>query len=149
MMALWAVSMAWASQWCELPALPALAPRSRAVVLGTVEAAETLEASWGLSTRYEIRVTSTLSGEAQELAVLELPGGRKDGLVQRFSGVPLWAEGDTVLVFLPHEGQRPLLAGLFTVVPDPVTGERLLDPLGSRPAALRPQTVEDVRALVP
>jgi hypothetical protein len=143
MIALLSLSMAWASQWRELrdlPALAELAPRSQAVVVGTVQSVETLLAPWGLSTRYTLAVTDTLSGEAAERVVLELPGGRRDGLQQQFVGVPLWAPGDSVLVFLPREGQRPLLAGLFTVV----EGERLLDPLGE--SALRPHTLEEVRS---
>jgi hypothetical protein len=120
---LW-LSVASASQWSRIPELDELAQRSRALVVGTVEAAESEPAPYGLSTRYEIRVSQTVRGPEQELVVIELPGGRWEGLTQQFVGVPLWEEGETVMVFVPPEGSRPSLAGVFTV-----RGDVLVDPV--------------------
>jgi hypothetical protein len=119
---LWS-ALASASQWSEPPELAELVQRARAVVVGTVESAETEQVPYGLSTRYEIRVSE------EELVVMELPGGRWEGLTQRFSGVPLWEVGQTVLVFVPPEGEKPSLAALAYS-----TGTTSAAPMSGRPS---------------
>src|SRR5262249_41528252 len=79
---------------------------------------------FGLSTRYRIAVDQTLAGAERPEVVIELPGGHQDGLVQTFSGVPVWSVGDEVLVFVPRPGQAQPLTGVFTRA-----GEDLVDPI--------------------
>jgi hypothetical protein len=130
-----------ASTWSAVPDLAELAARSEAVVHGEVVSATAAPAPWGVSTRYEIRVEETLAGTASGHVTVDLPGGHWDGRVQRFGGVPLWEEGDQVVVFLPRPGERPSLGGALTVGAD----DALLDPL-RRPAA--PQQLEELRKRV-
>lgn len=119
--------LASASQWRQIPSLPSAADQARTVVVGTIVGRETEPAPFGLSTRYEILVEETLRGESSPYETLSLPGGRQGGLLQQFTGVPVWEVGDRVLVFLPPEGEPPALSGIFTLL-----GDLLLDPLLSR-----------------
>jgi hypothetical protein len=131
-----------ASTYAQLPTLEDLDRLSRAVITGEIVAASTEQAPWGLVTTYEIAVSQVLNGTAGKTLRVQLPGGRKDGLVQRYAGVPDWLVGDDVLVFVPRTGVLPL-TGVFTVVegevrdplarfPEPVQVSQVADLLGHR-----------------
>lgn len=116
---------AWSATWREVPSLARLTEDSACVVRGVVRSAQSEEAPFGLVTTYEIDVEGTLAGVAPRVVTVTLPGGRADdGSAQTWSGVPLWAEGDEVLVFVRRDGRMPL-AGVFTL-----RDHEVVDPLG-------------------
>jgi hypothetical protein len=129
-------SAAVASTFVQVPDLAELAERSSAVITGEVTATAVAPAPWGLSTRYEVAVDEVLAGRAADAVVVELPGGKRDGLTQRFSGVPVLSPGDRVAVFVPRAGDPQPLSGVFTL-----SGEDVVDPL-ARDAA--PRSVSDL-----
>ena len=115
MIPLFTSSVAAAATYGQVPSLADLERLSRAVVVGHVVSAVTEPAPWGLVTTYDVAVDEVLDGEAGGSVRVQLPGGRRAGLVQRWSGVPQWVVGDAVLVFVPRAGVLPL-SGVFTVV---------------------------------
>ena len=128
--------VASASTFARIPDLAELAERSSSVVEGRVTEVVSQPAPYGVDSRYRIAVDRTLSGAPRAEVVVSLPGGRDRGLVQRFSGVPLWSPGDEVVVFVPRDGDPQPLSGVFTR-----EGDRLVDPI-ERPAA--PTSVADL-----
>jgi len=114
-----------------------IAAESAAVAVGIVVAARTEPADHGLRTRYTVVVVESLQGEPGEELTVVLPGGRWEGLVQRFHEVPLWSEGDEVVVCVPAHGPVRF-QGLLTVA----DGE-LLDPL-DRGEDLVPRTLDEL-----
>lgn len=124
-----------AATFAQVPSLDDLDRLSRAVVTGHVVAAATEEAPWGLVTTFDIAVDAVLDGTAGDTLRVQLPGGRKGGVVQKYSGVPEWVVGDQVLVFVPRTGVLPL-TGVFTVVDGEVR-----DPLSRFPEPVQVDAV--------
>jgi hypothetical protein len=122
---------ALAATFAQVPDLDDLDRLSRAVITGHVVAARTEEAPWGLVTTFDIAVDAVLDGTAGDTLRVQLPGGTRGGVVQRYSGVPEWVVGDHVLVFVPRTGVLPL-TGVFTVVDGEVR-----DPLARFPEPVR------------
>jgi len=118
--------------------LATLTERSERIIQGEVVAVQPKEARDGIRTTYTVVVYDTLLGLPLEEVTVTLPGGRMGDIVQRVSGVPLYKEGDEVVLFLTGEN-RPILRGLFTV-----EAHRLQDPLPDR-AADFPETIEELR----
>ena len=133
-------SVAEASSLTRIPELSELRDRSHAVVAGVVLDVATERVSYGLLTSYTVAVDRTLAGAGSDVVTVRLPGGREGDLVQSFSDVPRWHAGDHVIVFVPREGGRQSLAGVFTV-----DGDRVIDPL-ERWAEV--PSVDEVEALV-
>jgi hypothetical protein len=129
-------SIAMASTFARVPELAELAERSSAVVTGEVTATTVSGTPHGLSTRYVVAVDRTLAGPAVDEVQVDLPGGSLGGLTQRFAGVPVWSEGERVLVFVPKDGDPQPLSGLFSLA-----GEDVVDPI-ARPGG--PRSVADV-----
>ena len=139
---IWSLVTASAATFDTIPTLEALDRLSRGVVAGHVVGLTTTDAPWGLVTTYEIAVDRVLDGAAEDVVHIQLPGGRKGELVQTYGGVPAWAPGDDVLVFLPRGGGLPL-SGVFTVreggvvhdplarLPEPVTVDEVADRLSA------------------
>jgi hypothetical protein len=105
-------------------------------VEGVVTDVVTRPTPFGVESRYTIAVERTLAGAASDQVTIALPGGRDHGLVQRFSGVPVWSAGDEVLVFVPRPGEAQPLTGVFTRA-----GDAVVDPI-ERPDP--PTSVADV-----
>jgi len=113
-----------AATFSEAADLPQLAAHSEAVVRGVVISAEPSVKGRDLQTRYVIAVEETLRGRTLETVELTLPGGKMDGKTQRFSGVPLWLEGDEVVYFVPATPGTDTLQRVLTV-----DGHQLIDGL--------------------
>ncbi len=79
---------------------------NRAVLRGVVRDVE-LEPTQArlLHTRYLIDVEEVLAGTHADQVTVVLPGGRVGDMAQVVSGVPMWSEGDEVLVFVPRSRQ--------------------------------------------
>jgi len=115
--------------------MEALTSRATQVVRGTVMATRTVERGYEVRTTYTVRPTQTLKGEDAPSLAITLPGGWIGDTQVRATGVPVWATGAEVLVFLV-DGQPESLDGLFTV-----DEGALIDPL-SRPATIAPLTID-------
>lgn len=129
-----------ASTFRDIPTLATLTDEAESIVEGEVILARTSPCSLGLCTTHTILVQQVLKGDPAETLEITLPGGRYQGLVQRAAGIPLWSEGDHVLVFVHADGEARL-HGLMTVTDD----GRTLDPLQRLPHR---STVEELAAFV-
>lgn len=117
---------ALAGSWDHATGLAELAEESASVAHGVVVAVQTRQGFDGLRTRYTVVVEDTLAGRPLDEVTVELPGGVDGDLRQTVVGVPVWHEGDEVLVFVPWEG-RVSLRGIFTV-----EGDEVIDPAPQR-----------------
>lgn len=114
-----------------VPTLSSLEELATCVVSGVVSDTDVARAAWGVVTRYEIAVERIYAGECGEVVSIVLPGGKEGDLVQTYGGVPLWAVGDEVLVFVSDRTRMPM-TGVFTirdhVVVDPLSrwGDRVI-----------------------
>ncbi|MFK7928675.1 MAG: hypothetical protein AB8H79_10845 [Myxococcota bacterium] len=126
---------ALAARTQEPASMEALTDRATDVVRGTVVATRTVERGYEVRTTYTVRPTHTLKGQVERSLAITLPGGWIDGTQVQATGVPVWATGAEVLVFLV-DGKPQSLDGLFTV-----DEGALIDPL-SRPAAIAPLTID-------
>ncbi len=128
-----------ASTFAEVPTIEVLTQRSAAVVRGHVAGTHTRPCALGLCTTYTVAVSDTWRGPEREIVRVTLPGGRSGGLTQRVAGLPAWAIGDDVLLFLDDEG-LPSWTSVFTVrgpssatrPATETTHRELSDPLGKR-----------------
>lgn len=139
MLALLLALTASASQFTTELSVEDLAVQSRAAVRGDVVHTETRATRQGLATRYTIHTDACLAGACPDEVHVLLPGGRQDGLVQRFATVPLWSVGDEVIVFLPPEGRPQSFQGLLTLRDD-----QIVDPV-NRSTDLVPRTLPRLR----
>jgi hypothetical protein len=106
----------------EQLSLADLVTKSTAIVRGTVEGSSVWVNGPAIYTHYTIRVSEQLKGPATSAATVEvvLQGGKANGVVQRFAGVPQFQAGDEYVFFLwtGPSGRTQLTGltqGLFTV----------------------------------
>ena len=119
--ALWLVVGASAATLEQL-SLADLVTKSTAIVRGTVQGSSVSVSGAVIYTHYTIRVSEQLKGPATSAATVEvvLQGGKANGVVQRFAGVPQFQAGDEYVFFLwtGPSGRTQLTGltqGLFTV----------------------------------
>lgn len=98
------------------------------VVHAMVVKADTHSTSAGLMTAYTFAVFETFHGKTAEMFTFWLPGGQRGGVRQRSYGVPIFDEGDDVVLFVRPEGDA-LYRGMFEM-----KDGQLLD-CGGRPVA--------------
>jgi hypothetical protein len=99
--ALWLVVGASAATLEQL-SLADLVTKSTAIVRGTVQGSSVSVSGAVIYTHYTIRVSEQLKLSASSAATVEvvLPGGKANGVVQRFAGVPQFQAGDEYVFFL-------------------------------------------------
>ncbi len=120
--------------------LPELAANSQAVVQGVVISAETRVKGHDLETHYVIAVEQTLRGATLETVEFTLPGGKFEGKTPRFTGIPLWSEGDEVIYFVPQQAGKDTAQRVLTV-----DGHQLIDSL-ERPEF--PHTSDELKVVL-
>jgi len=86
----------------DLDGLSASADR---VVYGEVRAITASPSEVGIETTVEIRVSETLLGSPAPVVSFTVPGGSLDGVTLTIPGVPRFAAGESVLVYLGAEDQ--------------------------------------------
>lgn len=140
LISLLAIPVAWATTFAEVPSLDTLARTSDAVIQGEVIGSNTDTCSVGLCTTHTILVQHVWTGTVGDIVEVTLPGGHRDGLTQRVSGVPLWDEGVRVVLFM-KQGEPVSLTSLLTVTDD----DRTHDPLNR---SFIPSTIDELTAFV-
>lgn len=114
-------------------------------------------------TRVVVDVREAWKGTATGRITVVQPGGERDGIGQRVSGVAALADGERVVLFLERTGTQHRVVGLaqgvYRVVPSDGTGEaravpaslaglELVSPAGREPGLRAPLPVTDLRASV-
>jgi hypothetical protein len=86
----------------EQLSLADLIGKSTGIVRGTVQSSSVSVSGPVIYTHYTIQVSEQLKPSAGTAATVELvlPGGKANGVVQRFSGVPQFQPGDEYVFFL-------------------------------------------------
>jgi hypothetical protein len=84
--------------------LPELAQRAGRIVLARCLSASTERAESGIETRYRFAVDQIVKGDTSATVELLLPGGLLDGVRTRVPGMPDFAPGDEVVLFLSRAG---------------------------------------------
>jgi len=133
--ALWAGASAQATTFI-LPTTIDLARASDVIVLGVVEEVRSLEGRGAMWTEVALRVEQAVKGPAVSRLTVVEPGGRSGGRGRWIHGVPTFAVGERVLVFLRRNGQRELHTtflgvGKFSVVRGDSGADIALRDLGS------------------
>ena len=111
------------------------------VVRAMVVKADTKSTSAGFMTSYTFAVFETFHGSTTEMFSFWLPGGQRGSVRQRTYGVPLFDEGDNVLLFV-RDGGDALYRGMFTLengqimsaAGNPIASETALDMFKRDPA---------------
>ena len=112
------------------------------VVRAMVVKADTKSTSAGFMTAYTFAVFETFHGSTAEMFTFWLPGGQRGSIRQRTYGVPLFDEGDNVLLFV-RDGGDALYRGMFklesgqimSAAGNPVASEAALEMFEHDPAA--------------
>jgi hypothetical protein len=114
-------------------------------------------------TRVVVEVRETWKGTATGRIIVVQPGGERDGIGQRVSGVAPLPEGDRVVLFLERTGAQHRVVGLaqgvYRVLPPDATGEaravpapldglELVSPPFREPGLRAPLPVGELRASV-
>lgn len=84
----------------EQLSLADLIGKSTGIVRGTVQSSSVSVSGPVIYTHYTIQVSEQLKPSAGATVELVLPGGKANGVVQRFSGVPQFQAGDEYVFFL-------------------------------------------------
>lgn len=85
--------------------LSGLTQRAGRIVLARCLSAEPETIEDGIQTRYRFAVDQTVKGDPKATVELLLPGGRLDGVRTRVPGMPDFAPGDEVVLFLSRAGE--------------------------------------------
>ncbi len=105
--------------------LPDLARQADRIVHASCLSATAETSPTGIRTRYRFAVEETVKGSASATAELVLPGGTVNGRRCRIPGMPVFAPGDEVVLFITPAGQQVtgwpvgLGQGKFRVSRDP------------------------------
>lgn len=84
--------------------LPDLTQRAGRIVLARCLSANPERAENGIETRYRFVVDQTVKGDTSSTVELVLPGGLLDGVRTRVPGMPDFAPGNEVVLFLSRAG---------------------------------------------
>lgn len=145
--------------------LSALTAASTEVVRARVESSTT---AWTgdhrrIVTYVTVAVLETWKGHASGEMVVVQPGGERDGIGQRVSGVTALREGDEVVLFLERSGPRHRVVGLsqgiyrvaadgpkgaLRAIPASLEGLDLLTPSGAAPTPRQATMLAELRASV-
>ena len=116
-----------------------------------------------LVTHVLVEVGETWKGTASGRITVVQPGGERDGIGQRVSGVAPLASGERVVLFLERNGPYHRIVGLaqgvyrvvstagtaeLNAVPAALEDLELVPPPGRAPAARRPLPVSELRSAV-
>jgi len=116
-----------------------------------------------LVTHVVVEVRDTWKGTAAGRITVVQPGGERDGIGQRVSGVAPLASGERVVLFLERTGPYHRVVGLaqgvyrivpvegsteLRAVPASVEGLELVSPPGREPAARMPVPLSELRTSV-
>ncbi len=96
------------------------------VVRGTVLRTTSWRDGDAYATKYTIAIFHQLRGQGPEMINTTLPGGTIRGRTQRSAHIPVWQEGDIVVLFLDDK-LNVAMDGMFTV-----DGNLLVDPIANR-----------------
>lgn len=106
---------------------------STSVVLGQCTQKQSFwnEGRTKIFTEVTVRVDELVKGESPAETVITIPGGRVGNTIYEVSDMPVFVEGEEVLVFLwQHPSGKELVTGaaqgVFSVVKDEVTGRRVV-----------------------
>lgn len=110
----------------EGPSLIKLVVANPNVVRGTILKSNSWRDGNEYRTKYTIAIFHQIRGQSPDMLITTVPGGTIRGRTQHTNGVPVWNEGDIVVLFL-NEDLDVALDGLFTV-----DGNVLIDPLSDR-----------------
>jgi hypothetical protein len=85
--------------------LEELTENAEVVFMGTCQSASTEQVGGQVFTRYRFAVAETLKGGPRQNLELLLPGGRFEGTRIRIPGMPAFAPGEELVLFLTVEGR--------------------------------------------
>jgi len=115
-----------------------LTEQSSAVVLGTCESMESywVDGNSKIFTRVKIRGQQALKGDVSAAAEITVPGGKIGNIVYEVTDMPVFREGEEVLLFVwQHPTGKQLVMGgtqgKLSVETDKVTGKKII--LGAQP----------------
>ena len=115
-----------------------LTEQSSAVVLGTCESMESywVDGNSKIFTRVKIRGQQALKGDISAAAEITVPGGKIGNIVYEVTDMPVFREGEEVLLFVwQHPTGKQLVMGgtqgKLSVETDKVTGKKII--LGAQP----------------
>jgi len=110
-----------------------LTQKSTAVLVGKCIKKQSMwnEKHTRIYTNVSIKTGTVIQGNPDSEAVITIPGGRVGNIVYEVSDMPVFGEGEEVLVFLwRHPSGKNLvtgsLQGKLTVIEDKKTGKRIL-----------------------
>lgn len=131
LLVLWTASPA--SGQVRKVSLEELARSSTSVVVGETMSTRSFWAEDGsqILTEVTVRVDQQIKGTASEEAIITIPGGQVGNTVYEVSDMPIFADGEEVVVFLwAHPSGKQLVTGAsqgkLSVEADPATGAKVV-----------------------